>query len=63
MSAKKDSQLEIHQQRRLAMRTLVHFRTHDENGFHWDPFYAVFSLTASVVLAALVVFILVSSAT
>jgi len=45
------------------MKTLVHFRTYDENGFRWDPFYAIFSLTASVVLAALVVFILVSSAT
>jgi hypothetical protein len=43
------------------MKTLVHFRTHDENGFHWHKFYAIFSLTASVVLAALVVLILVSS--
>jgi hypothetical protein len=53
----------IHQKRRLAVKTLVHFRTHDENGLHWDPFYTIFSLIASVVLAALVVFILVSSAT
>ena len=45
------------------MKTFAHFRTHDENPFHWHPFYAIFSLTASVVLAALVVFILVSSAT
>jgi len=45
------------------MKTFTHFRTHDQSGFHWDPFYTVFSLTASVVLAAFVVFILVSSAT
>jgi hypothetical protein len=44
------------------MKTFAHFRTHDENAFQWHP-YAIFSLTASVVLAALVVFILVSSAT
>jgi len=44
------------------MKTLAHFRTHDENGFHWHPYYAIFSLTASVVLAALVVIILVASA-
>lgn len=44
------------------MKTLVHFRSHDESGFRWDPFYAIFSLTTSVVLAALVVFMLVSSA-
>jgi hypothetical protein len=44
------------------MKTFTHFRTHDEDAFHRLP-YAVFSLTASIVLAALVVFILVSSAT
>ena len=44
------------------MKTSVHFRTHDGSGFHWHPFYAIFSLTASVVLAALVVIILVASA-
>jgi hypothetical protein len=60
---KKRQSTGIHQQRRLAMKTLVHFRTHDENAFHWHPFYAIFSLTASILLAALVVLILVASAT
>ena len=44
------------------MKTFVHLQTHDGNAFHWHPFYAIFSLTASVVLAALVVVILVASA-
>jgi len=44
------------------MRTFVHFRTHDENGFHLHPSYALFSLTASVVLAVLVVLMLTLSA-
>ncbi len=44
------------------MKTFDHFRTHDGNGFPWHPFHATFSLTASVVLAALVVIILVASA-
>ena len=45
------------------MRTSVHFRTHDENRFQWHPFYALFSLTASVVLTVLVVLMLALSAT
>jgi len=31
-----------HQQGRCAMKTFTHFRTHDQSGFHWDPFYTVF---------------------
>ncbi len=44
------------------MKTLVHLRSPDESGFRWHPYYAIFSLTASVVLAALVVILLVASA-
>jgi hypothetical protein len=45
------------------MRTFVHFRTHDQNAFHWHPLSALFSITASVVLAVLVVLVLALSAT
>ena len=45
------------------MKTFVHFRTRDENRFHWHPLYALFSLTASLVLTVLVVLMLALLAT
>lgn len=44
------------------MRTFVHYRTHDENRFHWHDSYVLFSLTASVVLAVLAALMLALSA-
>jgi hypothetical protein len=44
------------------MRTLLHFRTHDSGYFHSHPLHSVFSLIASLILSALIVLVLVSSA-
>ncbi len=44
------------------MKTLMHFKGHGDSYFHLHPQHALFSLVASLVLAVLVVFILVSSA-
>jgi hypothetical protein len=44
------------------MKMLIHLKGHGNSYFHLHPQHAVFSLVASFVLAALVVFILVSSA-
>jgi hypothetical protein len=48
--------------RRLAMRTLMPFRTHRDSYFHAHPLHGTFSLIASFVLAGLVVLMLVLSA-
>lgn len=50
------------QGRRLALKTLLHFRTHEGGYFHTHPFHAMFSLLASFVLALLIVLLLVASA-
>ncbi|HYA24776.1 MAG TPA: hypothetical protein VEF05_11490 [Terriglobales bacterium] len=44
------------------MRALLHFRTHDGGYFHSHPLHSVFSLIASLILSALIVLVLVSSA-
>jgi hypothetical protein len=44
------------------MRTLMHFRTHEDRYFHWHPLHAMFALIASTMLAALIVLMLVVSA-
>jgi len=44
------------------MRTLPHFRTHDERYFHSHPLHGTFSLITSLVMAMLIVLLLVMSA-
>lgn len=44
------------------MRTLLHFRTHDEPYFHSHPLHGTFSLITSLVMAMLIVLLLVMSA-
>jgi hypothetical protein len=44
------------------MKTLTHFRTHDDRYFHWHPLHAMFALMASAMLAVLMLLILVVSA-
>jgi hypothetical protein len=44
------------------MRTLAHGRSGGRHGFQLQPFHEAFSLIASMLLAALVVLLLVSTA-
>jgi hypothetical protein len=37
------------------MKTLLHFRTHEERHFHGHPFQSTFSVIASLTLALLLV--------
>jgi hypothetical protein len=47
---------------RLLMKTLIHFRRHEDRYFHAHPLHTMFSLIASILLAVLVVMMLVGSA-
>ncbi|HYL16047.1 MAG TPA: hypothetical protein VEV41_23640 [Terriglobales bacterium] len=44
------------------MKTLIHFRRHEDSYFHAHPLHTMFSLIASILLAVLVVMMLVGSA-
>jgi hypothetical protein len=44
------------------MRTLLHFKTHDEGYFHSHPLHGSFSLITTMVLAIVIVLALVMSA-
>ena len=44
------------------MKVLSHLRIHGNDYFHWHPLHSMFSLFASIVLAALIVLLLVLSA-
>lgn len=40
------------------MKTLLHFKRHEDRYFHAHPLHLTFSLIASFVLAVLIVFVL-----
>jgi hypothetical protein len=50
------------QARRLFMKTLIHLKKYGNSFFHVDQQHVIFILVAGFVLAALVVLVLVSSA-
>ena len=44
------------------MKTLMHFRTHQDGLFHSHPFHSAFALMASSLLALLLVLLFVATA-